>query len=256
MKRQTLPPQTHIGRVHVQVSDLDQALAFYESLLGFRLLRREGNRAELSASGTLPAQIALTELRGAKPKPARSTGLFHIAVRLPNRKELARLFRRLAEQRYPFTGFADHGVSEALYLNDPFGLGVELYCDRPRDAWPRKDGKLHMFTEPLNVDRLLAEAGCELLAWDGMPAGTAIGHVHLHVSDLGKAEEFYCRRLGFEVMERGYPGALFVSAGGYHHHLGLNIWAGGEGHHRRRRTRWDCLRSASLFPTGVPFKAL
>lgn len=221
-----LPATTSIGRVHLQIADLERGLAFYEALLGFQLLRREHYRAELSATGSGPAQIILSELPGARPKPARSTGLFHVAIRLPGRTELARLFKRLAEHRYPFTGFADHGVSEALYLNDPFGLGIELYRDRARGEWPRENGRLRMYTEQLDVEGLLAEVEKESPEWTGIAAGTDIGHVHLHVSDLAKAEEFYCRRIGFEVTERGYPGALFVSAGGYHHHLGLNIWAG------------------------------
>ncbi len=226
MKSFRLPERTSIQNVHLQIADLDQGLAFYETLLGFRLIRREGSAAELSASGLAPAQILLTELRGARPKPARSTGLYHVAIRLPNRKELARLFRRLLEHRYPFGGFADHGVSEALYLSDPFGLGLELYRDRPREEWPWVNGKLAIFTNQLDVDGLLAEAEREPNEWTGIHPDTDIGHVHLHVSDLGKAEEFYCKQLGFDVMERGYPGALFISAGGYHHHLGLNIWAG------------------------------
>lgn len=221
-----LPATTSIGRVHLQIADLERGLAFYETLLGFRLFRREHYRAELSATGSAPAQIILSELPGARPKPARSTGLFHVAIRLPGRTELARLFKRLAEHRYPFTGFADHGVSEALYLNDPFGLGIELYRDRARGEWPRENGRLRMYTEQLDVENLLAEVENDSSEWVGVASGTDIGHVHLHVSDLAKAEEFYCRRIGFEVTERGYPGALFVSAGGYHHHLGLNIWAG------------------------------
>lgn len=225
MNTQKLPDKAHIGRVRLQIADLEEALDFYETLLGFHLIKREGGSAELSASGSAPAHIILTELRSARPKPARSTGLYHVAIRLPNRKELARLFRRLVERRYPIGGFADHGVSEALYLADPFGLGLELYRDRPRNEWPQLNGKLRMYTEQLDVDGLLADAG-EMDEWTGIHPDTDIGHVHLHVSDLTSAEEFYSKRIGFEVMERGYPGALFVSAGGYHHHLGLNIWAG------------------------------
>lgn len=225
MKSFRLPERTSIQNVRLQIADLEEALAFYETLLGFHLIKREGGSAELSASGSAPAHIILTELRSARPKPARSTGLYHIAIRLPSRKELARLFRRLVEQRYPFGGFADHGVSEALYLADPFGLGLELYRDRPQNEWPQLNGKLRMYTEQLDVDGLLADAG-EMDEWTGIHPDTDIGHVHLHVSDLAKAEEFYSKQVGFEVMERGYPGALFVSAGGYHHHLGLNVWAG------------------------------
>jgi catechol 2,3-dioxygenase len=210
----------------LQIADLEAGLAFYERLLGFRLIVREGNRAELSPTGSVPALLILTELVGARPKPQRTTGLYHVAIRLPSRTALARLFRRVAEHRYPFSGFSDHGVSEALYLNDPFGLGLELYRDRPREQWPRSNGNVRMFTEPLDIDSLLAEVEHEPSEWNGIPPDTDIGHVHLHVSDLGRAEEFYCKRVGFDVMERGYPGALFISAGGYHHHLGLNIWAG------------------------------
>jgi catechol 2,3-dioxygenase len=151
--------------------------------------------------------------------------------------ELARSLWRLAVTRWPLDGASDHLVSEALYLSDPDGNGIEIYCDRPRAEWPRSDGQLRMATIPLDLDDLLGELG-DLSARRGLPAGgadasappdtvaagTRIGHVHLQVSELRPAEEFYSGVLGFDVTVRGYPGALFVSAGGYHHHIGLNTW--------------------------------
>jgi catechol 2,3-dioxygenase len=219
-----LPADTHIGHVHLQVADLERSLHFYRDLVGFREVKREDGTAVLSATGDLPAHMILTERPGARPKPRRSTGLFHVAIRLPSRYELARVFRHLVENRWPFGGFSDHKVSEALYLADPDGKGLELYRDRPRDQWPMRGGMVEMTTDPLDVDALLAEAGDE--PWTGIAPETDIGHVHLHVANLRDAEAFYCDVLGLEVMQRSYRGALFVAAGGYHHHVGLNIWAG------------------------------
>jgi len=221
-----LPAITQIGHAHLQVSDLNHALKFYQELVGFKTISRNGETATLSATGQLPAHIILSARADAKPKPPHTTGLFHTAIRFPNRRELARVFRRLLEQRWPFQGFADHIVSEALYLADPDGNGVELYTDRPRDQWRRRNGEVEMATDPLDVDDLLREIENDSTPWNGVHPNTDIGHVHLHVSDLQKAEAFYHGVLGFDVTQRSYPGALFISAGGYHHHIGLNIWAG------------------------------
>ena len=221
-----LPVATQIGHAHLQVADLNRALKFYQELVGFKRISRNGETAILSASGKLPAQIILSGRADAKPKPPHTTGLFHVAIRFPNRRELARIFRRLIEYDWPFQGFSDHIVSEALYLADPDGNGVELYTDRPREQWRWHNGQVEMATAPLNVDHLLREVENDSAPWIGVHPDTDIGHVHLHVSDLTKAEAFYCGVLGFDVTQRSYPGALFISAGGYHHHLGLNIWAG------------------------------
>jgi len=140
------------------------------------------------------------------------------------RKELARIFKRLHGQRWPFQGFADHGVSEALYLADAEGNGVELYADRPRDQWPRKDGELQMVTLALDLESLLAELPEADDPWTGIHPQTEIGHIHLQVSDLRKGERFYRELLGFDVTQRSFRGTLFVSAGGHHHHAGLNVW--------------------------------
>jgi len=226
MNPDLLPAATQIGNVHLQVSNLQRTLDFYGSLLGFKKIHATPEAAVLSATGNWPAHIMLTARAGAQPKPPHSTGLFHHAIRFPNRYALARVFQRLLEARWPFQGFSDHGVSEALYLADPDGIGVELYCDRPREQWQRRQGEVEMFTAPLDVENLLQELqDLQEGAYDIAPQ-TDIGHVHLHVSDLKKAEAFYHGVLGLAVTQRSYPGALFLSAGGYHHHVGLNTWAG------------------------------
>ncbi|MBI4530466.1 MAG: VOC family protein [Candidatus Latescibacteria bacterium] len=221
-----LPAEAHIHHIHLQVSNLKQALAFYANLLGFREVGRGGVTTILSATGRLPSHILLTEHPGAQPKPPHTTGLYHVAIRFPNRRELARVFRRLLDHNWSFHGFSDHKVSEALYLSDPDGNGLELYTDRPRDQWPWHDDQIAMTTDPLDPDSLLQEAAEDTDLWTGIHLGTDIGHVHLQVSDLTQAEAFYHGLLGLDVTQRNYPGALFLSAGGYHHHLGLNIWAG------------------------------
>ena len=226
MKNFRLPNDTHIGYVHLQIADLKRSLHFYENLVGMKNVREVGGTAVLSASGKDPIHILLTERRDARPKPTRSTGLYHIAIRYPSRRDLARAFRRLHEDGAAFQGFSDHLVSEAIYLADPDENGVELYVDRPRDKWVHQDSQIQMATLPLDMDNLLDELANDHLISGSADSMTDIGHVHLHVSDLHKAESFYHSLLGFDVTQRSYPGALFLSAGGYHHHIGVNIWAG------------------------------
>jgi catechol 2,3-dioxygenase len=216
----------------LQVSNLERSLGFYEELLGFkRALETEHpprlvETVALSATGKAPYQFLLTERVQSRPKPPGTTGLYHLAVRFPDRQSLARVFARLVAHHYLLEGASDHKVSEALYLADPDDIGVELYVDRPESEWPRSGDQVAMSTDPLDVQALLAEAAIEDEPWQGIDPRTDIGHVHLHVSDLARAEAFYSGILGLEVTQRGYPGALFLSAGGYHHHVGLNIWAG------------------------------
>lgn len=221
-----LPAAVHIGYVHLRVSDLSAALDFYGRLLGLHQVVHKHNTAYLSANQNRPYHILLTEVAGARPKPPRTTGLYHVAIRLPDRPALARVLKRLMDHGWPLQGAADHGVSEAIYLADPDGSGIELYTDRPRDQWVWSNGQLVMVTEPLDVGALLDTIRDDLRPSRSIDPRTDIGHVHLHVSDLGRAEAFYSGLLGFEVTQRSYPGALFLAAGGYHHHLGLNIWAG------------------------------
>jgi catechol 2,3-dioxygenase len=220
----TLPASAHIGGVRLKVADLDRPLGFYVDLLGFQLDQRSETGVSLSSTGAGDGLLHLTAIRNPLPKPPRSTGLYHIAIRLPDRPALANLLERLLESRYPLQGAADHLVSEAIYLSDPDGNGLELYIDRESSQWRVLNGQVQMGTDPLDAQGLLAEARPRT-DWTGIEPGTDIGHVHLQVSDLSRAENFYCGLLGFQVTQRSYPGALFVSAGGYHHHIGLNIWA-------------------------------
>ena len=220
-----LPAATHIGRVTLQVADLARSLAYYERVLGFRVLERSAGNATLGAQSGGQPLIELRERPGVTPVPPRGRlGLYHYAILLPDRASLGRLLRHLAELGER-AGMSDHLVSEALYLSDPDGLGIEVYADRPRDTWRSNGSELAMATDPLNVEDLLQAAGPE--QWTGMPAGTVIGHIHLFVGDLDQAAAFYHDGLGFDKMVSSYPGALFLSAGGYHHHLGTNTWAKG-----------------------------
>ena len=206
------------------VADADRVSRFYEEAIGLRQLARSGDGIELGAGDeTLVELIADPD---APARPPGTTGLFHLAILVPSRLELARALRRVVDAGGRFTGASDHLVSEALYLNDPEGNGIEIYRDRPREEWRYRNGQIEMATLPLAVDDLVAELGREPQRETPMPAETRIGHVHLNVAELPRAEQFYGEGLGLDVTVRGYPGALFLSAGGYHHHVGLNTWAG------------------------------
>ena len=222
----TIDPGTSMGPVRLTVADLNRARDFYRDAIGLTQLEpSEGSVRMGTADPSEPPVVELVGDPDSPPRPRGSSGLFHLAILVPTRPDLARTLQRVAEARWRLTGASDHLVSEALYTSDPEGNGIELYRDRPRDEWPVRDGVLQMDTLPLDLDGVLGELRPE----DGdapMPAGTRIGHVHLNVGDLTAAEAFYSGALGFDVTVRGYPGALFVSAGGYHHHLGLNTWAG------------------------------
>ncbi|HEX6598902.1 MAG TPA: VOC family protein [Gemmatimonadaceae bacterium] len=219
-----LPDATHVGAVDLQVSDLERSLAYYQQVLGLGVLAREGSRAELGSAGSQHPLLRLHEQPGARRVPSHGRiGLYHFAILLPDRPSLGRFVAHLAETGAR-AGAADHLVSEALYLHDPDGLGIEVYADRPRDSWQANDGELRMATLPLDVASLVDAAKGE--RWSGMPAGTTMGHIHLHVGDLQRASGFYHAALGLDTMVWSYTGALFMSAGGYHHHLGLNTWAG------------------------------
>jgi catechol 2,3-dioxygenase len=217
-----IDPGTTIGAVHLTISDLRRSIRFYETHLGFSLHRRDDRTASLGAGGA--DLLVLTQCETA-PRVRGTTGLYHFAILVPSRADLARSLRRLVATDTIIQGAADHGVSEALYLADEDGNGIEIYRDRPRDQWPIVGGHLQMGADPFDLDALLTEAGRADSA-AGLPAGTTIGHVHLHVSRLEDAHAFYVDLLGFELMQRYGPSALFVAAGGYHHHIGLNTWAG------------------------------
>jgi len=220
-----LPAETRLGPVRLQIADLARSLDYYERVLGFRVVERGSDRAFLAAHGDDNIVIELRERRDARPVPRRGRlGLYHFAILLPDRAALGRFLAHLAELGQ-YAGMSDHFVSEALYLTDPDGLGIEVYADRPRSQWKHQDRQLTMATNPLDAPDLIAAANGE--PWTGMPAGTVVGHVHLYVSDIDQAAAFYHDGLGLDKMVWNYPGALFMSAGGYHHHLGTNTWAAG-----------------------------
>jgi catechol 2,3-dioxygenase len=219
-----LPEGIRLGAVRLQIADLNRSLAFYQTTLGLRVLRRDGPHAVLGAHGNDTALVTLDERVGARAAPHRSRlGLFHFAILLPDRPSLGRFVGHLA-QIGAAAGAADHLVSESLYLQDPDNLGIEVYADRPRSAWRRVGRELLMSTDPLDVRGLERAAGAT--TWTGMPPGTVIGHVHLHVGDLAIASDFFGEALGLDTTVWDFPGALFFAARGYHHHLGANIWAG------------------------------
>ncbi|HSC01908.1 MAG TPA: VOC family protein [Solirubrobacteraceae bacterium] len=219
----SIDPATALGSVRLTVSDLDRSRTFYERAIGLRATELDDGTIGLGSAGG----AALVELRGDSSAPRlsrRAPGLYHLAILLPTRLDLAFALARLVQTQWPLDGASDHLVSEALYLSDPDGNGIEIYRDRPRADWRYDGGQLQMSTLPLDLNDLVGQlrGATELQA--EVPAGTRIGHVHLQVAELGQAEAFYHAVLGFDVIVRSYPGALFVSAGGYHHHIGLNTW--------------------------------
>ena len=223
----TLDPATQMGVVSLAVADLDRSVAFYHDALGFAVLARiDGDRRQATLGAGETPLLALTEEAGAKPWPHDRygyTGLYHFAILVPSRADLGRWLRHWLALGFPLPGQGDHLVSEALYLSDPDGNGIEIYRDRPRSEWHWDGGQVRMATDPVDIAGVLAEAEQSGEPWTGMAPGTRLGHMHLQVGDIAQAKAFYCDLLGFDVTAR-MPSALFVSAGGYHHHIGMNIW--------------------------------
>lgn len=229
----SLSPDISLGPVHLQIADLDRSIDYYTRVLGFTVLHRSEPQAQtqpqasLGINGSEKALIHLVEKKGVTPVPRLGRlGLYHFAILLPNRGQLGALLEHLAHIEIR-VGMADHAVSEAIYLTDPDGLGIEVYADRPRHAWRWVNHQVHMVTEPLDVNGLIQNARDKGMRWAGMPEGTVMGHVHLHVEDVDKAAALYHEGIGFDKTVSEYPGALFMSAGGYHHHLAVNVWARG-----------------------------
>jgi catechol 2,3-dioxygenase len=219
-----LPDATEVGAVRLHVSDLARSREYYRQVLGLAVLTASDHRVALGAGGEGRPLVVLQTEPGVTGARRGAFGLYHFAILLPERASLGQFAAHISSLDVP-AGMADHLVSEALYLSDPDGLGIEVYADRPRRHWRRRDRELVMTTDPLDVGDLIASAG--ETTWSGMPAGTTIGHVHLHVSSLAETERFYHAALGFDKTVWSYPGALFLAAGGYHHHLGTNVWAPG-----------------------------
>jgi catechol 2,3-dioxygenase len=219
----SLPDATHIGGVRLQVSDVARSVAYYEDVIGLRVVDR-GKTTILGPHGSDRALVTLETRPGVTSARRGAFGLFHFAILLPERAALGRFISHVSELDER-AGAADHLVSESLYLWDPDGLGIEVYADRPRSSWRQNGRELAMTTDPLDVASVMAEGGGT--PWNGIPEGTRMGHVHLSVGALDEAERFYHRALGFDKTVWNYPGALFLAAGGYHHHLGTNTWSSG-----------------------------
>lgn len=213
-------PITFVGEVSINVMELDRAITFYQEIIGFQVLEQTERKAVLTTDGKTPL-LTLEQPADVVATEGRTSGLYHFALLLPTRADLSVFLRHLLQTGYRF-GASDHYVSEALYISDPDGNGIEVYWDRPSSEWSWSNGEVAMATEPLDGESLLAESHAE---WSGLPADTLMGHIHLHVADLQKTDEFYVKGLGFTVVNR-FGGALFTSTGGYHHHIGLNTWNG------------------------------
>ena len=222
-----LPDATRLGPVRLQVRNVSRSIDYYQRVIGLRQVAPpdHAGAAALAAEGEEEPLIWLHERADARPvPPGGRLGLYHFAILVPDRAALGRFLRHLGGLG-EYAGSADHAVSESLYLSDPDGLGIEVYADRPRSTWKHQGQELYMTTQPLDIRGVLAAGGER--PWTGMPSGTVMGHVHLNVGDLTVAAAFYHQGVGLDKVVWSYPGALFLSAGGYHHHLGTNTWSSG-----------------------------
>lgn len=215
-------PNTFVGQVNLKVQNLDRAVSFYREVIGFKVLEQTNNKVDLTADGKT-ALLSIEQPDSVVPKQPQTTGLYHFALLLPKRSDLAKIVQHFTEIGLR-VGSSDHLVSEALYLSDPDGNGIEIYVDRDPSQWSWQNNEVAMAVDPLDFVDLLSIGKQQ--SWKGLPAGTVMGHIHLHVSELRKTEEFYTKGLGFEVVNRYGNQALFISTGKYHHHIGLNTWNG------------------------------
>lgn len=216
-------PPPHIGRVALVVSNLERSKDFYTRIIGLALINQTGQIAELGAGNKI--LLELHEKPGASPM-RRATGLYHFALLLPSRHDLAVTLRHLLQVDAPISGYADHAVSEAIYLTDPEGHGIEIYRDRPREEWRYPNGQLRMTVDPIDFEGIMSELERQPADWSGLAAETMMGHIHLQVANIHDSENFYINLLGFDLVTRYGVGASFLSANGYHHHFGMNTWAG------------------------------
>lgn len=211
------------NQIVLKVVDIEKSIKFYTEIMGFKILDRKEKEVNLTADGINPI-ITIVEPNNVIPKLPRRTGLYHFALLLPSRFHLGLFLKHLRDTEYPIIGGSHHGVSEAIYLEDPDENGIEVYRDIDSKEWKRDGNQVNMVTDPLDYKGIIEEAGEE--KWNEIPKETIIGHIHLHVGDLDEAKRFYCNGLGFDLVMKMANSALFISSGGYHHHIGLNIWNG------------------------------
>jgi catechol 2,3-dioxygenase len=243
----SLPKSTNIQSYELRVKNLDEMVDFYTGKLGMKKISSSGSEATLSANGAEPYMLKLTEDNKAKIGGRQYPGLYHIAIRYFDSEALAKTFLHLFDSGQKFQGFTDHIVSEAIYLADPEGNGIELYIDKPRIQWTWKLGEIQMSNLPLNLNVLTDSVKNRNEKFTGMDEKTVIGHIHLQVSDLKKAEKFYNEILGMDITSKSYNGALFFSAGGYHHHIGTNVW-----HSRNSAPAPDDMSGLVKFTIQIP----
>jgi catechol 2,3-dioxygenase len=215
-------PHTHVSQVTIKVENIKRSLNYYQEVIGFSILDQSPNRARLTADGH-STLLTIEQPENVTRKQPRTTGLYHFAILLPERADLGRILNHFAQLNIPL-GSSDHLVSEALYLNDPDGNGIEVYWDKPASTWRWNGDQVEMAVDPIDAKAILAEGKGE--PWTGLPPQTMMGHIHLHAGELNETAEFYTNGLGFEVVSKFGNQALFISTGGYHHHIGLNTWNG------------------------------
>ncbi|MBM7620934.1 catechol 2,3-dioxygenase [Bacillus tianshenii] len=216
-------PNTFVGEVVITVADIDRSLAFYQEFIGFKVLKKSEKKATLTADG-MTALLSIEQPEDVSPKGRRTTGLYHFAILLPDRRNLGSFIQHLIQNKHSIQGASDHLVSEALYMADPDGNGIEVYTDRPSSSWNWQGQEVEMTSEALDIQSILSES--EGTEWNGLPSGTRMGHIHLHVAELAESANFYTKGLGFDIVNRYGGQALFLSSGKYHHHIGLNTWNG------------------------------
>lgn len=212
----------HVSKVGLAARDAETVAEYYRDVIGLADLSRRGGTIVLGAGDQPLLEIA--EDKALRPDDTRQAGLFHTAFLLPQRSDLARWARRAMERHVRIDGASDHLVSEAIYLSDPEGNGIEIYADRPREDWPFEGSQVKMATLPLDFKNLIATISNEDAGWNGAPEGSVVGHVHLRVGDPAEAELWWREEMGFDTMARYGGKAVFLSSGGYHHHIGANAW--------------------------------
>lgn len=216
-------PNIFVTQIHLKVEDIDKSLGFYQDIMGFKVLKDEERLAILSADGSTPL-ITIEQPVDVIAKLPRRTGLYHFAILLPNRVSLGLFLKNIIKTKYPIIGGSNHGVSEAVYLQDPDDNGIEIYIDTEPDTWNWNNKGLEMVNNPIDYEGIIAEAGN--IEWNGISSETIMGHIHLHVADLNESKRFYLDGLGFDLMQEMHNTAVFTSTGGYHHHIAFNIWNG------------------------------